>query len=106
MVTQKEIQSITQKIVSVVKPQRVYLFGSYALGKQHPESDLDFLIVMPDRTKKKHEVVDLIQKKIRSDSDCSKDLIVDYIDNFNRFSNIPYSFIGHIVKTGVLLYES
>lgn len=106
MITQNEIQKITDQIVSAVSPQRVYLFGSYASGKQNEDSDLDFLIVMPDDSKKKYEIVDTIQKRIRLMGHLSKDVIIEYADKFNRFQNIPYSFVGHIVKTGVLLYES
>ncbi len=106
MVTHNEIQKITDQIVSAVSPQRVYLFGSYAMGIQNENSDLDFLIVMPDKSPKKYEIVDAIQKRIRFIGSLSKDLIIEYEDKFNRFHNIPYSFVGHIVKTGVLLYES
>ena len=106
MVTQNVIQKITDQIVSAVSPQRIYLFGSYPTGKQNAESDLDFLIVMPDDSKKKYEIADTIQKRIRLMNPTSNDLIIEYADKFNRFHNIPYSFVGHIVKTGVLLYES
>lgn len=106
MVTQTVIQNITDEIVSAVGPQKVYLFGSYATGKQNAESDLDFLVVMPDDAKKKYVIADTIQKRIRLIDPTSKDLIIVNSDKFNRFHKIPYSFIGHIVKTGILLYES
>lgn len=106
MVTEKDIQKITDQIVTAVSPQRVYLFGSYATGKQNADSDLDFLIVMPDRSKKKYETAESIEKNIQLAQPFAKDLIIEYADKFDRFRHIPYSFIGHIVKTGKLLYES
>lgn len=52
MVTQKQIKEATSIIVDALQPQKVYLFGSYAKGNATETSDLDLLIVMPDRTKK------------------------------------------------------
>jgi predicted nucleotidyltransferase len=106
MVTQEQIQEITNIIVDSVHPQKVYLFGSYAKGNATETSDIDFLIVMPDRTKKKYQVVEEIEKKIRNTLAVSKDVVVDYADKYSRFHSVPYSFIGHIVSTGILLYES
>jgi len=106
MVTQEQIQEVTKIIVDAVQPQKVYLFGSYAKGNVTEASDIDFFIVMPDRTKKKYQVVEEIEKKTRNILPVSKDVVVDYADKYNRFCSIPYSFIGHIVSTGILLYES
>jgi predicted nucleotidyltransferase len=106
MVTEEEIRDITTAIVEAVHPRSVYLFGSYATGKQHPGSDLDFLIVMPDRSKKKYEIAEEVEKRTKTAKAVAKDLVVEYADYFDRFSGISYSFIGHIVKTGRLLYES
>lgn len=106
MIQKKQIDLATKMIVDAVHPQRIYLFGSYANGKETEKSDIDFLVIMPDRTKKKYQLVDEIENEIRSVLPISKDIVVDYADRFNKFQSIPYSFIGHIVNTGVLLYES
>jgi len=42
------IVAITRKLVEVCAPVRVYLFGSVARGDDGPDSDLDFLVVVPD----------------------------------------------------------
>jgi len=42
------IVAITRKLVEVCAPVRVYLFGSGARGDDGPDSDLDFLVVVPD----------------------------------------------------------
>lgn len=44
----KAIESLVQKIVEVVHPLRIILFGSYSRGKAEPESDIDLLVVMPE----------------------------------------------------------
>ena len=106
MITENQIEEIKNIIVEVVQPQKVYLFGSYAKGNATETSDVDLLIIMADRSKKKYQVVEEIEKKLRDVLPVSKDLVVDYADRYERFHSIPYSFIGHIVQTGVLLYES
>lgn len=40
------LDEIVKRIVEVVHPQRIILFGSGARGKMGPDSDLDLLVVM------------------------------------------------------------
>lgn len=48
-VTREEaIAEITRRLVEACQPVRVYLFGSEARGDASPDSDLDFLVVVPD----------------------------------------------------------
>ena len=47
---QEAIEEITRRLVNFYHPVRVYLFGSEARGDAGPDSDLDFLIVVPDGT--------------------------------------------------------
>ncbi len=42
------LQAIVDTIVEVVHPQEVILFGSRATGAARPDSDYDFLVVVPD----------------------------------------------------------
>lgn len=106
MISKLQIEQATKKIVDAVHPQKIYLFGSYATGNVTEKSDIDLLIIMPTKSKKKYELVEEIEKEIRNILPVSQDIIVDYDEKFSRYKNIPYSFIGHIVNTGVLLYES
>ncbi|OLY91547.1 Nucleotidyltransferase domain-containing protein [Cnuella takakiae] len=107
MVTDKEIKELTRLVVDTVQPRSLYLFGSYATGAQGPDSDVDFLIVMPDRTKKVQEVIAGIRKEMGWNKyPFAIDFVVEYADKFDRFSDVPHSFIGNIVKTGKLLYAS
>ena len=45
---QQAIEEITRRLVEACQPVRVYLFGSEARGESGPDSDLDFLVVVPD----------------------------------------------------------
>ncbi|MGH9720124.1 MAG: nucleotidyltransferase domain-containing protein [Bryobacteraceae bacterium] len=42
------ISEVTRRLVEFYAPERVYLFGSAARGESGPDSDLDFLVVVPD----------------------------------------------------------
>ena len=42
------IAEITRRLVQVCQPLRIYLFGSAARGDDGPDSDVDFLVVVPD----------------------------------------------------------
>ncbi len=106
MITNNQIQEITNAIVHVAKPTKIYIFGSYANGTANQNSDVDFLVIMPKEGFKKMDLAQLLYNKTRSLANISKDIIIETEEKFNRFNNIPYSFIGHIVKTGNLIYES
>ena len=43
--TKRKIQAIADKIAREYKPEKIILFGSYAWGHPHEDSDLDFFIV-------------------------------------------------------------
>lgn len=45
MLQKRQIKQAVQKIVSVAKPRKVILFGSYARGEATEDSDLDLLVI-------------------------------------------------------------
>ena len=47
---QKAIDELVRRIVEIVHPLRIILFGSAAWGEMGVESDIDFLVVMPTGT--------------------------------------------------------
>ena len=48
MARQEKIEEITRRLVEFYHPVRIYLFGSEARGDSGPDSDFDFLVVVPD----------------------------------------------------------
>jgi predicted nucleotidyltransferase len=47
---QQVIDEAVRRLVEYFRPERIYLFGSTARGEASPDSDLDFLVVVPDET--------------------------------------------------------
>jgi len=42
------LAKIVSRLVDAYRPERVYLFGSWARGDAGPDSDYDLLLVVPD----------------------------------------------------------
>jgi uncharacterized protein len=47
-ISKSKIQDAVNRLANVYQPLSIYLFGSYAWGMPHEDSDLDFLIVLND----------------------------------------------------------
>ena len=45
-ITEAKIHQAVQKIVDVVRPEKVILFGSFAHGQPGTDSDVDLLVIM------------------------------------------------------------
>lgn len=57
-----EIDELVERIVDLVHPLRIILFGSAARGQAGPDSDIDVMVVMPDGTHRRHTAMDLYQR--------------------------------------------
>ena len=89
-------------IVKVLKPVKIFLFGS-AVNKTFTEnSDLDFLIIAPNGVNKRKTVQE-IYKKI-SDIGFASDIIVITQDEFLIYKDDPSYIIKTAVDEGELVY--
>jgi len=95
-----------------INPYLILLFGSYAYGTPHKDSDIDVLVVtndnfMPQTFKEKHEIYKQVNQKIRSvKSQIPVDLIVHTLPMHNKFIELNSSFANEILTQGKILYES
>jgi predicted nucleotidyltransferase len=48
MTREDAVGEVVRRLVEHYRPERIYLFGSSARGDASSESDLDFLVVLPD----------------------------------------------------------
>jgi uncharacterized protein len=48
MIKKEIIEEVKKRLVKTYNPIAIYLFGSYAWGKPHEDSDLDILIVVDE----------------------------------------------------------
>ncbi len=49
LATPEFLEAIVSKIRSRFSPEKIILFGSYASGRPHEDSDVDLLVVMPSQ---------------------------------------------------------
>ena len=92
-------------MASVVRPEKIILFGSYANGNPTPDSDVDFLLIVPQHSQKDR---DRIYDKA-SDALIPRPFPVDLIVRSKR--DIPWRikegdfFLKEILSSGHVLYE-
>lgn len=100
--TKRKIQAIADKIAREYKPEKIILFGSYAWGKPHEDSDLDFLIIKKtdDPMLKRMEDV----SRLFLQCDFPMDFIVYTPDQVERRKEMEDQFVTEIINKGELLY--
>src|SRR5215471_18693423 len=98
------IRRFARRIAERFHPEKIILFGSYAYGKPHAESDVDLLVIMPTRN--------AIDQAIRIDLAFERPFSVDI------HVRTPYQmklglkegdcdwFLREIVEKGKVLYEA
>ena len=55
MITEEQIQAVVRRIVEGYAPDKIILFGAYAYGVPHENSDLDLLIIKENAEAKRVE---------------------------------------------------
>ena len=93
-------------IVDKIYPLRVYLFGSFAVGKNNANSDYDFYVIMPDDTPNNlYRLMAKAQVAVLSKTKRSVDILIKKNCDFELNKNTKFTFENLIHEKGVLLYE-
>ena len=100
-----EIEVIKQKLVDQLKPIGVYLFGSFANGTAHADSDFDFYIIVDDNEKDLHAVATSAYKAIRGVKQRPVDILVGTKSHFDERKN-QFTVENEVFHKGVLIYEA
>ena len=98
------LNEMVRRIVAAVQPLRVVLFGSAAIGRMGPDSDLDLLVVMPDGVHRRQTA----QKIYRclSGIGTAKDIIVVTESDIHNHKDNPSLIIYPALKDGRELYHA
>ena len=65
MTREETVREVVRRLVEYYEPQRVYLIGSTARGEDRPESDLDFVVVLPDNAPREKLIGGEVHRKLR-----------------------------------------
>ncbi len=103
---QEVIDEMTRRLVEFYRPVRIYLFGSEARGEAGQDSDLDFLVVVPDETPESLMRSSEVYSRL-SGFGVPKDVIPWRRSDFERrAAYVRASLPATVVREGRLLYES
>jgi predicted nucleotidyltransferase len=95
------IRRYARQVAEQFHPDKIILFGSYAYGRPHADSDVDILVVMPADNQIDQAV--RIDRKV--DPPFALDLIVRTPTNLAWRLREGDSFLREIVSKGQVLYE-
>ena len=98
------IQEIADRIVRTVNPLRVILFGSAAREDGGKDSDLDFLVVMPNGTHRR-QISQEIYRALYG-LGIAKDIVVATEDDLAAHSEDPGYVYKQAVSEGMELYHA
>jgi predicted nucleotidyltransferase len=99
-VPMRAIRKFAREVAERFQPEKIILFGSYAYGTPHEDSDVDILVIM--NTKNRNQ-----SGWIRLAVPCSfpMDLLVRHPDEIRRGIEDEDWFLREIVSKGKVLYE-
>ncbi|MDI6781326.1 MAG: nucleotidyltransferase domain-containing protein [bacterium] len=104
MISEETIKKAIERLVKAAKPQKIYLFGSYAHGDARQQSDLDFLVVEQVLSSRRKEMVRL-HDAIRS-MRIPVDILVASESTFNEWADVPGTVMYKAKMEGRLCYEN
>jgi predicted nucleotidyltransferase len=95
------IRRYARRIAERFHPDRIILFGSYAYGKPHVDSDVDLLVVMPTQSENSKAV----RIQLDLDAPFALDLLVRTPQRLERRLRDGNWFLREVVEKGKVLYE-
>jgi|ERR1044071_6462337 predicted nucleotidyltransferase len=99
------IKQAAEKMAEAVQPEKIILFGSYAYGKPNGDSDVDFLVVVPQKTREARHKIYIKASKALDPHTFPCDIVV------RSQRDIPWRikegdfFLQDILENGRVLYE-
>jgi uncharacterized protein len=100
-VSMAAIRRWARDLAAKFQPERIILFGSYAHGTPHQDSDVDILVVMPAA----NEINQSIRLTLAISHPFPLDLIVRTPDNLRRRLKDGDWFLREVMAQGEVLYE-
>src|SRR5208283_596704 len=96
------IRRFARRIAERFQPDKIILFGSYAYGKPHEESDVDLLVIMRTR----NAIDQSIRISLAFEQLFSLDLIVRTPWQIERGLKDDNWFLREVIEKGKVLYEA
>jgi uncharacterized protein len=98
-----ELPEVVRRLVGVLEPERIYLFGSAARGDADQDSDLDLLVIVSDDDKiDQHRLAQAYMALWGISTPA--DIVVQTRDHFESRAHVKASLPGTVVREGKLVY--
>jgi uncharacterized protein len=101
---EESLQELVRRIVDLVHPIRIVLFGSAARGQAGADSDLDLLVVVPSGTHRRR-VAQEIYRRIGG-LGIAFDVLVATPDDLHRHASNPGLIYATILAEGREIYAA
>src|SRR5437868_11310068 len=95
------IRQFAREVAERFQPDKIVLFGSYAYGQPHADSDVDILVIMPAR----NELDQAVKICLAVDYQFPLDLVVRTPKNLAWRLAEGDSFLREVMDWGKILYE-
>jgi predicted nucleotidyltransferase len=102
--TSEQLDEILQRIVPVLHPLRVILFGSAARDEMGTDSDIDLLVIMPDGTHRLKTTMTL--HGLFHGLNFPVDVIVATPSDLERHAHLPGFIYATVLREGRELYAA
>ena len=99
----RELDMISKTIADTVSVNTIYLFGSYAYGRPHRDSDFDLYVIIPDDSMRPLEAMQTIGHALYHVKKRPADILVGTQSNFEQRKTLP-TIERTIFRNGVILY--
>ena len=103
MITQNQINEVVQRIAVGYDPDKILLFGSYALNSANENSDLDIIVIKNSNQPIHKRIYEV--KMLLLDITYPVDIIVYTSHEIDNDKNRKFSFIYNVLKTSKVVYE-
>jgi uncharacterized protein len=100
-VPMRAIRQFSRAVAAKFEPDKIILFGSYAYGTPHDDSDVDILVVMPCRS----QHAQAVKIRLAVPRTFALDLLVRQPENLDWRLREGESFHTEIVARGIVLHE-
>ncbi len=99
------IGEIVERLVAVLHPERIYLFGSKARGDEGPDSDYDTLVLVEHPTEPLYRLSQHGFRALRGIA-AAVDVVVWDRATFDARRHLAASFPATVLREGMLLHAA
>ncbi len=98
-----EVPLITRRLGEALQPDAIWLYGAHARGEAGPDSDLDFLVVVPESRQTRY-ARNVEARRLVGDIVVPKDILVMTRREWDEERRVVCSLASTVQREGVLLH--